>query len=294
MTRALLSRRRLIALGAAGLIACPARAAEDTAAAIDWAMLETALALGIRVVAGAELVLYRKFVGEPVLPPEIADLGLRGSINFEVLRSTAPSLILSSPWYTRLEPNLRRIAPVLSMRIHERGRDPYDAAEAAALELGRRFGREGAAAAMIAETRQELANTAAALAARARSPLMVISIGDPRHFRVFGADSMVGTVLKRLGLANAWDRPTSYGATAPIDIVTLADTPDAAIAILAPVPDDARRILPESAIWQSLPAVRAGRVMLLDPVNHFGGLPAARRLGRLLGAALTMGAPGLG
>ena len=294
MRELLLSRRRLLAVGAAGLLTRPARAAEGTAAAIDWAMLETALALGIRVVAGAELVLYRKFVIEPALPPGIADLGLRGSVNFEVLRSTAPSLILSSPWYTRLEPNLRRIAPVLSMRIHERGRDPYEAAEAVASELGRRFGREAAAEALIAATRDELAATADALAARPRPPLFVISIGDPRHFRVFGADSMVGTVLKRLGLSNAWARQTSYSAQAPIDIVTLADHPEAAIAILAPVPDDARRILPDSAIWQNLPAVRSGRVMLLGPVNHFGGLPAARRLGRLLGAALTTGAPGLG
>ncbi len=289
-----LSRRRLIALGVAGLIASPARATEITAAAIDWAMLETALAMHIPVVAGAELLLYRKFVIEPALPPEIADLGLRGTINFEVLSRAAPGLILSSPWYTRLEPNLRRIAPVLSMRIHERGRDPYEAAEAAAFELGRRFGREAAAEGLVRETREQLSATASALAARPRSPLFVITIGDPRHFRVFGTDSMVGTVLKRLGLVNAWERQTSYSVQAPVDIVTLADNPDAAIVILAPVPDDARRVLPESEIWRNLPAVRAGRVMVIDPVNHFGGLPAARRLARLLGAALSEGAPGLG
>ena len=294
MTLSLLSRRRLIALGAAGLIARPAAASAGTAAAIDWAMLETALALGIEVVAGAELMLYRKFVIEPALPPQIADLGLRGSINFEVLRRAAPSLILSSPWYTRLEPNLSRIAPVLSMRIHERGRDPYDAAEVAALELGRRFGRQAAAAALIEGTRDALAATVGALSVRPKSPIFVITIGDPRHFRIFGADSMVGAVLKRLGLANAWEQPTSYSVQAPVDIVALADRPDAAIAILAPIPADARRLLPESAIWRNLPAVRAGRVMVLEPVNHFGGLPAARRLARLLGTALSAGAPGLG
>lgn len=288
------SRRRLIALGLSGLIVQPARASEVNAAAIDWAMLETALALNIPVVAGAELLLYRKFVIEPALPPEIADLGLRGSINFEVLRRAAPSLILSSPWYARLEPNLRRIAPVLSMRIHERGRDPYDAAEAAALELGRHFGREAVAEALIRETKDHLAAIAGSLAARPRPPVFIITIGDPRHFRVFGADSMMGTVVKRLGLANAWERQTSYSVQAPVDIVALANNPEAAIVIIGPVPDDARRVLPESAIWQNLPAVRAGRVKVLDPVNHFGGLPAARRLARLLAEALSEGAPGLG
>lgn len=289
-----LSRRRLLTLGIAGLIAAPANAAHETAAAIDWAMLETGLALGLPMVAGAELLLFRKFVVEPALPPGIADLGLRGSVNFEVLRRAAPCLILSSPWYTRLEPNLRRIAPVLSMRIHERGRDPYEAAEAAAIELGSRFSFEAAASRLIAHTKDELAATAHALAARPRPPLFVITIGDPRHFRVFGADSMVGAVLKCLGLKNAWERQTSYSVQAPVDIVALADNPDAMIAILGPVPDDARRVLPDSVIWRSLPAVKAGRVIVLEPVNHFGGLPAARRLARLLGTALSEGAPGLG
>ena len=42
------------------------------------------------------------------------------------------------------------------------------------------------------------------------------------------------------------------------------------------------RTLPENALWNALPAVRENRVALLDPINHFGGLPSARRFARLL------------
>jgi ferric hydroxamate transport system substrate-binding protein len=287
--RSRLTRRALLA-GSAILLVNPARADVRTAAAIDWAMLETGLAIGVTVTAGAELILYRKFVIEPALPDGMADLGLRGSINFEVLRRASPDLILSSPWYTRLEPNLRRIAPVLSLRIHERGQDPYDAAIAAARELGFCFGRQAEAETLIAETAAAITAAATRLKASNLPPVFVITIGDPRHFRVFGPDSMVGAVITRLGLVNAWARGTSYSVQAPVDIVALVENPDATIVILSPVPEDALRILPESTIWQNLPAVAAGRVAVIAPVNHFGGLPAARRLTRLITAALIDGA----
>jgi iron complex transport system substrate-binding protein len=257
-------------------------------------MLETAIAIGVSVTAGAELILYRKFVIEPELPEGISDLGLRGDINFELLRRISPDLVLSSPWYTRLEPNLRRIAPVLSLRIHQRGQDPYDAAVAAAREIGKRFGREAEAETLILETAATMSGAATLIAAKDLPPVFVITIGDPRHFRVFGPDSMVGAVITRLGLANAWASGTSYSVQAPVDILALAERPDAMIVVISPVPEDAMRLLPSSEIWRNLPAVMAGRVAVIEPVNHFGGLPAARRLARLLTAALLDGAGRLG
>ncbi len=55
-------------------------------AAIDWAMLETLVALGIMPVAATELVQFRKDAVEPMLAESVADLGLRGSPNLELLR----------------------------------------------------------------------------------------------------------------------------------------------------------------------------------------------------------------
>ncbi|SEP41633.1 iron complex transport system substrate-binding protein [Methylobacterium sp. ap11] len=284
--------RRAVLAAAAGAALAPACAgsapvARPRVAAIDWAMLETALALGADVVAGAELILYRRLVVEPTVPGDVADLGLRGSLNFEALLRAAPDLILSAPWYGRLEGNLGRIAPVLSLRIDQRGRPPYAAAIEATRVVAARTGLVGEAERVIAETEAALAAAAQRLAPRRGERLFVISVGDPRHFRAFGPDSMHGAVLDRLGLASAWAGNTCYFAQAPVDITALARDPGAGIVIVGPPPPDAARALPRSALWNALPAVRENRVHVLEPVNPFGALPAAARFARLLAEALA-------
>ena len=66
--------RRALLAAAAGAVPAPrpVRAAAPRLAAIDWALLETALALGADVVAAAELILYRKLVVEPPIPDTVA------------------------------------------------------------------------------------------------------------------------------------------------------------------------------------------------------------------------------
>jgi len=255
---------------------------------IDWGMLETLLAIGVDPSAGTELIQFRRLVVEPELPRTIIDLGLRGTPNYELLRLVAPDLIVISNFYEYQRTALERVAPVLSQPVYEAGTPPYPLAERAATALGAALGRTEEAAALIEGT--------AALAARCRDvlrpiaarPLFVISLGDSRHFRAFGADSMAGDVLGRLGLANAWTDPTSYSATAPVAIEALARKPDAAIVVVAPLPPEVARTLAENALWNALPAVRQGRVAVLDPINHFGGLPSARRFARLLTDAATL------
>ena len=56
-------------------------------AAIDWAALETALAMGASPVAAAELRQYAEICVEPTLPEGIIDIGLRGPRPGTSLRS---------------------------------------------------------------------------------------------------------------------------------------------------------------------------------------------------------------
>ena len=134
------------------------------------------------------------------------------------------------------------------------------------------------------ETDEELLRLRARLAPLAQRPVFVISLGDARHFRAFGADSMFGDLLGRLGFVNAWTDSTSYSAAAPVAIEALARTPEAFIAVVGPLPPEVNRGLRENALWNALPSVRDGRTVFLDPVNHFGALPSARRFARLLAA----------
>lgn len=280
-----LTRRRLLALAAAAMAASPAGASGGRLAVIDWAVLETLLAIGVTPVAATELLQFREVAVEPAVPPSVADLGLRGTINFEMLRLVRPDLILISNFYAASEARLRLVAPVESFAVYAPGVAPYAAAERMTLALGRRLGVESAAESYVAETTAVFS----ALRQRAGSfegrPVIPINLGDARHFRVFGADSMFGEALARLGIANAWTEPTSYSAMAPVGLEALAHVPDAWIALIPPVPEDAARILGRSAFWNALPGVAAGRVLRLDAINPYGGLPAARRFAGLLVAA---------
>ncbi|MEW6255469.1 MAG: ABC transporter substrate-binding protein [Pseudomonadota bacterium] len=275
--------------------ATPLRATPLRAATLDWALLETLLAMDIVPVAAAELVLFRAVAVEPAVPASVVDIGLRGIPNFEALKLARPDLIFNSAFYAWAEARLKDIAPIETISIYEAGGRPYARAEEAARRLAAAVGRGAAAERLIAQTDATLARCAREVATRPARPALVINLGDPRHFRVFGRDSMFGEVLARLGIENAWTRDTSYSASAPVGLEALAQFPEADLVILPPVPPDAQRVLPRSALWRALPNVTAGRVFTLGSMNPFGGLPTAGRFARLLTAArLAGGGNGLG
>jgi iron complex transport system substrate-binding protein len=272
-----------MALAGAAMLPLPAaRAAGPRSAFIDWGLLETALAIGVMPAAATELMQFRRIVVEPAVPESVADLGLRGTPNYELLRIISPDLIVISNFYEYQRAALERIVPVYALPIYDPGHPPYPLAEAAMLALGERLGPTAEAKTYVAGTATYLSGLRATLAPLAARQMFVISLGDSRHFRAFGADSMFGDVLARLGIENAWTDPTSYSAAAPVGLEALARAPDASLVVVEPLPPEVRRSLPDNALWHALPAVREGRVAVLEPVNHFGGLPSARRFARLL------------
>ncbi|RUT87894.1 MULTISPECIES: iron-siderophore ABC transporter substrate-binding protein [unclassified Mesorhizobium] len=282
------NRRQVLALAAAALLPpVAARAAAMRVAAIDWGMLETLLALGIEPVAATELIQFRKIAVEPRVPQSVTDLGLRGAPNYELLRIVAPDVIVISNFYEYQRPMLERIAPVFAQTVYEAGVPPYVLAEAATLALGEKLGRQAEAERYTDETADEIARLRGTLPRASGRPVFVISLGDSRHFRAFGRDSMFGDVLTLLGLVNAWTDETSYSAAAPVGLEALARVPEASILIVSPLPADVGRSLPTNALWNALPAVRQNRVAVLEPVNHFGCLPSARRFARLATAAIA-------
>jgi len=283
------TRRVVLAALAATSLPLPARAAGLRVATVDWSVFETLLALGAPPVAAPELRQFREIAVEPEVPASVTDLGLRGTINFELLLLTRPQLIFSSSFYVGSEPRLRRIAPVETFTIYAPGLLPYEPAVAMTRSIGQRLGIAETAERYIAETEAELSALRDRLKPYATRPVIPVNLGDARHFRVFGDDSMFGEVLKRLGLVNAWAERTSYSAMAPIGLEALVRVPEAFIALIPPVPPGAMRALETSAFWNALPNLREGRLLQLGSINPYGGLPAARRFARLLTAALIEG-----
>ncbi|PZR85207.1 MAG: amino acid ABC transporter substrate-binding protein [Stutzerimonas stutzeri] len=288
------TRRETLAILAVAALPRPAHAVGLRVATVDWSVLETLLALGALPVAAPELLQFREVAVEPAVPPSVTDLGLRGTVNFELLLLSRPELIYSSSFYVSSEPRLTRIAPVERFSIYAPGRPPYEPAAAMMRSIGARLGRSDEAERYIAEAEAEFAALRERLTPHAQRPVIPINLGDARHFRVFGADSMFGEVLKRLGLANAWSDDTSYSAMAPVGLEALARVPDAWIALIPPVPPGALEVLAGSTFWNAVPSVRAGRLLQLASINPYGGLPAARRFARLLAEALLAKGPAHG
>ncbi|MFL5189985.1 MAG: ABC transporter substrate-binding protein, partial [Microvirga sp.] len=140
-------------------------------AVVDWAMFETLLALDVVPVAATELVQFRKIAVEPHVPTQVADLGLRGSPNFEMLRLSNPDLIISSRWFSWVQDSLERIAPVASYSIYEPGRPPYASAEQITMALGEHLGRKQQAQAYVEGSSLEIAQATRRLADRAMRPV---------------------------------------------------------------------------------------------------------------------------
>lgn len=272
------SRRAILSAAAASAAARVLRAqdAGPRIATLDWALLETLLAIGANVVAATELRQFRQVAVKPDVPQGVADLGLRGTPNFEALRFARPDLIINSNFYAWADPLMSRIAPVESHPIYKPGESPYILAEQATLAIGERL-RLPAARRVVEDLADRLDRYKNLFAKGDGRPLLPINLGDARHYRVFGSDSLFGEVLKRMGLANAWAGATSYSAVAPMGIETLASMPEAWIVLIPPHPEDAFAALTESVFWKALPAVRENRVLTVGSINPYGALPAASR-----------------
>lgn len=283
-----LGRRQVLGLLAAPIFGPLAQAETfpHRVAAIDWAMLETAMALGVTPIAATELIQFRKDSVEPEVPNNVADLGLRGSPNFELLYLLKPDLILISPFYTRYQQQLEAIAPTMSLPFYVKGEPPFAKALAAVPALGERLGRSGQATDVLRTIEQSLAVMRDRLSAYANRPTYVINIGDSRHFRAFGSDSMFGDILMRLGLTNAWREGSRFTFAAPVPLETLAENPDARIVVVSDVPVEARSGLRKSLIWNALKPVKDKRLVRLGNVNPYGGVTAGMRFARLLTEAL--------
>lgn len=255
-------------------------------AAIDWAMMETAIALGVTPIAATELIQFRLDAVEPVIPNSVVDLGLRGTPNFELLHLLKPELILISPFYTRHQAALERIAPIMSLPFYIRGEAPFAKATAAVTALGERLDRTSRSTSVLADIDVRLSSYRGNLQPFSGRPTYLVNVGDARHVRVFGLDSMFGDILSRLGLTNAWPDRSRYTFAAPVPIENLAEQEDARIIIISNIPVEARSTLKSSMIWNSLKPVREGRVLKLDNINPYGGVLAGMRFARLLSEAL--------
>lgn len=248
-------------------------------AVLDWGWAESLLALGIKPLAVAEAPLYQDRVVTPTLPDGTIDLGLRSWPNMELLRALKPDLILSQAGYGISADRLNEIAPTLALPLYSSARQPLQAAENALKEIASRMGKSDVADRYLDRSNSRLDAIARDFTTYDGHPLLIIKFTDDRLIDVYGAGGLFDDVLKRMGIANAWDGSTNNWGFATAGLDAIARFPDARLVIIEPAPPSS---FLQSSLWQALPMVREGRVCMIPPTWVFGAFPSAMRFAEVL------------
>ena len=258
-------------------------------ATVDWTIAETLLALGVTPLAVGDVSSYRAWVGEPLLPAEVVDIGLRMQPNRELLAELKPDLILISPLATPLAPTLSRIAPVQNIALYEPDSDLWQRLHEVTLTVAALVNKTAEAELLLAGLDQDLDRMGKELPADL-PPLLVVQFIDERHVRVFGRHSLFEAVMKRLGLRNAWQGESNAWGFAVVSIEQFLTFPQARLVVVDPIPVGVTERLQEPGLWQHLPLVQHAPTLHLPAVWSFGGVLAARRFATLLSSALHIDA----
>ena len=289
--RGWITRRGAFAMFGLPLAALMPRAAEAKPplriVCLDDGLAETLLTLGVTPIAVADREIWEKWVVEPPLPPQVADIGTILEPNLEFLLQLRPDIILSTPYLDGIKPLLERVAPVMTIGIYTPDGQPYRRAIAATRQLAALVGKESEGEALIAATEAYFSDVRQRLEPLSARPIYVVNFLDPRNVRIYGEKSLFQAVLDRIGIRNAWTGETNYWGFATVGIDGLATSSDARLAYLEPLPEGAVGTLTESPVWNAMPFVRNRSIMRLAPALMFGALPSASRFARLLAAALT-------
>jgi ABC-type Fe3+-hydroxamate transport system substrate-binding protein len=256
-------------------------------AVVDWGLASTMVSLGVIPAGVTEIDLYNRWVVEPKLPAEVRDLGLRTEPNMEALASLRPDLILTTPFSESVRAMMERIAPTLSLGTYIPGAEPLDRSRAVTRDIARRLGVETRADTLLGRIEASFDDARRRLGDQPRRPLLLATFSDARHARVYGANSLFGNVLTRLGLANAWERPTTYWGFSVADTEAIAAYPEARLFYHDPTSPDVLRGFAGDGLLGHLPIVRAGRAHRLPAVWAYGDAVAAERFARLLVDALV-------
>lgn len=286
-----LSRRRFVtALALSPFIsALPLRAAlPDTQRilALEWLPVELLMALGVTPMGVADMHNYNVWVGEPKLPANIIDLGLRTEPNLELMTQLEPSLILHSNGYGPSLEKLHRIAPTMGFDLNSGDGKPLSTARLSLRALGARIGREAQAEQHLQFVDQQLAAARERLKPWSHRPVLLMSLMDSRHAITFGKNSLFLEVMEILGLSNAWQGETNFWGSAVVGLERLAEVGDVQVICFDHDNDRDMQQVMASALWQALPFVRAQRFQRVPAVWYYGATYSALKFVRVLEHAL--------
>ncbi|MBB4437857.1 MULTISPECIES: iron-siderophore ABC transporter substrate-binding protein [Rhizobium] len=281
------SRRSFLQFATASLIPAPlfAQSMGPRIVSLDYGLASTLLSLGLPPVGISDLADWDRWVVEPPMPKSVVDIGSAFEVNFEILVTLKPDIILTTPYLDELLPKLQSVAKVVRLEIFTPGIGPIlPAAIAATRKLAGELGRETEAEQFLARADIFFAQCRSRLVGKNLPPVALVNFMDARHVRIYSSPGLFHNVLERIGVRNAWTRESNYWGFETIGIEDLSKItdPDARLIAFDPVPPDVLPKLAQSPLWNRLAFARPGHLSILPPALMFGMVNEAMRFAGLL------------
>lgn len=247
--------------------------------ALDWALTETVLSLGVELTGIADTKGYQQWVVEPALSGSEIDLGARREPNLELLMEIKPDVILISKHMTPAYEQLQRIAPVLVFSVYSENKQPLNAAKSITTSLGKLFDKEQQAEQVIAETNEVFAINADKVrqAGKSDKALLFARFINDKTLRIHSEGSLAQSTIAAMGLRNDWQEETNLWGFTTAGTEKLAEHQKANVMIFGPLTNRERKKLTKSPLWQAMEFTRTDSVYELPAIWTFGGLIAAQR-----------------
>lgn len=244
---------------------------------------------GVTLVGAASATAFRAGKADLVLPGEIVDVGLPPEPNLELIESLAPDLIVSA-WPAAKDSPLRSLAQFVTLDVFNASSDRYVEVCRSVAQVGK-LGGTSAAASIAIDDEDSAIRWMAEQMPLADRPVYLVNLNqDGVNALVYGRHSLMDSVLRRLGLQNAWSGGDDVWGWAKTGPEAFAQTPEAMIIHIDQYWQGAglaMHRLTQGAVWNALPQVQEGRVLTLPPIDIFGGLQTADRFAGLMVEALS-------
>lgn len=247
--------------------------------ALDWALTETVLSLGVELEGVADTDGYQEWVVKPSLNSDAINVGSRREPNLELLTEIKPDVILISKHMAAAYEQLNKIAPVLVYSVYSEEKQPIESAKSITTSLGKLFGKEQQAQQVIAETIERLENNGKKIASagKADKPLLFARFINDKTLRIHSQGSLAQDTIQAMGLKNDWLEQTNLWGFTTAGTEKLAEHQKSNVMIFGPLKEEQRNQLMQSPLWQAMEFTRTNSVYELPAIWTFGGLIAAQR-----------------
>ncbi|MEZ8491719.1 ABC transporter substrate-binding protein [Vibrio splendidus] len=257
--------------------------------ALDWALTETVLSLGVELQGVADAQGYQQWVVKPELNSNVTDVGSRREPNLELLTELKPDVILISEHMAAAYHQLNKIAPVLVYSIYSKKKQPLESATNITLSLGKLFDKEQRAQQVIDETSNRLSDNGEKVRAAGNSdkPLIFARFINDKTLRIHSQGSLAQATISSMGLKNDWQEQTNLWGFSTTGTERLAEHQQANVMIFGPLQEEERKQLTQSPLWQAMAFTRTDSIYELPTIWTFGGLIAAQRFSDNITELLT-------